>query len=303
MCLQRDPDHPIKRGTPNEAPMADIATSDPTLTEYPYAKPDKRPHLDWHAVFAGAVVATAISFVLHTFGAALGFSITSPFPGRGVSGQSVAIAVALWTIWVTASAFMAGGYLTGRIRRRAFNASEHESDVRDAVHGATVWGVGTLLGALVALTVALGAAWVGGNAAANAGDREASMDYAIASLISPTTAITPPASESDRAALRALMARSLMDSNFAEEDRARAAAITARSAGLSEIEARARVDASVQELREAADTARITGVLAAFVLASALLIGAAAACWGAGLGGRHRDGQIILKGWFRHRRI
>lgn len=276
--------------------MTDITSTETVLIK---AKPDKRPHVDWQAVFAGAFVATAISFVLHTFGAALGFSITTPFPGRGVSGQTVAIVIAIWTIWVTATAFMAGGYVTGRLRRRAFNASEHESDVRDAMHGATVWAVGTVLGAHIAFFTALGAAAVGGNAAANADD--ARIDYAIAALTSPGSATTMATSESDRAALRSVLTHGMAGKDFAEQDRARAAAITARSAGISDMEARARVDMSVQELREAANEARITGVLAAFVLAAALLIGAAAACLGAGLGGRHRDEERQFTGWFRRR--
>ena len=42
---------------------------------------------------------------------------------------------------------MCGGYLTGRLRRRVHDASEHESDVRDGAHGLVVWG-----GALIITT-------------------------------------------------------------------------------------------------------------------------------------------------------
>src|SRR5687768_5399427 len=39
---------------------------------------DNARYVDWTAIFAGAVLASAISFVLFTFGAGLGLSLTSP---------------------------------------------------------------------------------------------------------------------------------------------------------------------------------------------------------------------------------
>lgn len=44
---------------------------------------------------------------------------------------------------------MAGGYLTGRLRRRNYDATEKESDIRDGSHGLTVWALGVLIGAVV----------------------------------------------------------------------------------------------------------------------------------------------------------
>jgi hypothetical protein len=112
---------------------------------------DAVPHIDWSAVIGGAIFAAAISFVLLTFGSAIGLSVTSPYHGSGVSLVGFAIGAALWFIWVEVSSFMAGGYLAGRMRRRALDASEHESDVRDGTHGLLVWALGTLLGAFLAI--------------------------------------------------------------------------------------------------------------------------------------------------------
>ena len=109
---------------------------------------DARSHLDWPAVIAGAVVVSAISLVLITFGSAIGLSLTSPFDNSGMSAVGLAIALGLWLVWVQISSFMAGGYVTGRMRRRAYDASEHESDVRDGMHGLGMWGMGVLIGAL-----------------------------------------------------------------------------------------------------------------------------------------------------------
>ena len=42
-------------------------------------------YVDWPAIVAGAVIASAISFVLFAFGTAVGLSITSPYPSESVS--------------------------------------------------------------------------------------------------------------------------------------------------------------------------------------------------------------------------
>ena len=48
--------------------------------------------VEWGSVLAGAVLAAAISFVLLTFGAAIGLSATSPWPNSGASaGFGVAL--------------------------------------------------------------------------------------------------------------------------------------------------------------------------------------------------------------------
>src|SRR5665647_3461484 len=49
--------------------MVDVSTSSPTGTSY----------VEWGAVFAGALAASAISFVLLTAGASLGLSLVSPY--------------------------------------------------------------------------------------------------------------------------------------------------------------------------------------------------------------------------------
>jgi hypothetical protein len=109
-----------------------------------------RPYVDWPAIIAGAILASAISFVLFTFGTGIGLSLTSPYPGESVSPTAFAVILGLWVLWVATSSFIAGGYLTGRLRRRIGDASEHEVDVRDAAHGLLVWALSALIGAMLA---------------------------------------------------------------------------------------------------------------------------------------------------------
>ena len=122
-----------------------------------------RSYVDWPAIIAGAILASAISFVLFTFGTGIGLSLTSPYPGESVSPTAFAIVLGLWVLWVSVSSFIAGAYLTGRLRRRIGDASEHEVEVRDAAHGLLVWAVSALIGAVLA-------AWVTGLTASKTAD-------------------------------------------------------------------------------------------------------------------------------------
>jgi hypothetical protein len=87
---------------------------------------DSRPYVDWAAIIAGAILASAIAFVLLTFGSGIGLSLTSPFKGEGLAATALAVAIALWVLWVEISSFIAGAYLAGRLRRRIADATEHE---------------------------------------------------------------------------------------------------------------------------------------------------------------------------------
>ena len=60
--------------------------------------------VDWPAVIAGAVLATAISFVLFTFGAGLGLSITSPYPGRKESRLPHSLSLSRFGSWLCENA-------------------------------------------------------------------------------------------------------------------------------------------------------------------------------------------------------
>ncbi|MCK9909322.1 hypothetical protein MXD81_09285, partial [Microbacteriaceae bacterium K1510] len=50
-------------------------------------------YVEWGAVFAGAITASAISFVLLTAGAALGLSLISPYGGESYSKTAATLAV------------------------------------------------------------------------------------------------------------------------------------------------------------------------------------------------------------------
>jgi hypothetical protein len=130
-----------------------MATVSPSPVVDVEVKGGDRPYVDWPAIIAGAVLASAISFVLFTFGTGIGLSLTSPYPGESISPTAFAIILGLWVLWVSTSSFIAGAYLTGRLRRRIGDASEHEVEVRDAAHGVLVWALSALIGAMLAAWV------------------------------------------------------------------------------------------------------------------------------------------------------
>ena len=79
------------------------------------------------------------------------------------------------------------------------------------------------------------------------------------------------------------------------------ASLVSQRTGLPQAEAEKRVDeaftelkAAEQKARDAADKARKATLIAGFLAAATMAIGAAAACAGAALGARHRDERTLV---------
>lgn len=114
------------------------------------------PYVDWAAIIAGAIVATAIAVVFAGFGAALGLSALSAQEGEG-SGRWSLILTGLWALITVLASYGAGGYVAGRMRRAADGVPASEAATRDSMHGMIVWGLGVLLGAWIASSAVQGA--------------------------------------------------------------------------------------------------------------------------------------------------
>lgn len=84
---------PPRRITPG---MTETATADSS-------------YMQWGAKIAGSVLMLAFSFLLISFGASLGLSLTSPYRGDGVSGAWLVVVAGIWFAWVMVSGFAAGG--------------------------------------------------------------------------------------------------------------------------------------------------------------------------------------------------
>jgi hypothetical protein len=238
-------------------------------------------YVDWGAILAGAVFAAAVSSLFLSFGAAVGLSLTAVTGASRASVIGLAVAAALWLLWVQVSSFIGGGYVAGRLRRRIGDAKQHEVEMRDGTHGLVVWALGVLIATM--LTGWLAASGVTTLASST------STDYYVDQLTrsdAPATAANPGASNAE---LARILTMSAMARTTAEADTAYAVRQIAARTGLSETDAQARFETVVTSLRSQADTARRYGILIAFLTATSLLIGAVAAWWAACAGGRHRD--------------
>jgi hypothetical protein len=275
--------------------MAEIASGSPTVGI------ETRPsYLEWGPILAGAVTAAALSFVMLTFGAALGLTSMSPWPHSGFSAKTVATLAVFWVLAQQIGAFLAGGYIAGRMRTR-WDSSKDETDFRDGLHGLLVWAVGICLGAALlfsaaggaARTTTISAAGAAGAAATTGADPTA---YFVDVMIRPqgsTQARTEGASPEQRAEVGRIMTRSLVTGALSANDKSYLSAVVAQRTGLPQAEAEKRVTDTVAEFekvtRETADKGRRAAVLAAFATAASLVISLAAAWWAALRGGHHRD--------------
>jgi hypothetical protein len=298
--------------------------TDVIVTAAPAAKVDNSSYVDWPAIIAGIVLASAISLVLLSFGSAIGLSFVNFHAGPDVPLIWIAIAAASWLLWVEVSSFMAGAYLTGRLRRRHYDATEDEADVRDGAHGLLVWAGALVIGGLIAVggisaaanAVGAAASTLTNAAATVADDAGNPLDpnvYFVDQLFRPsaTAAAIPPAADSTavRAEAGRILAQGAIAGSVSDPDKAYLAQVIASNTGLTADEANARVTevlANVDKVKAdavaAAETARKAGVIGAFLTAAALLVGAVGAFWAAQMGGNHRDQGTAFRAVFRRAR-
>jgi hypothetical protein len=261
-------------------------------------------YVDWAAVLAGALIACAIFVLLTTFGSAIGLTLTSPYPGSGFSGKVATWVTGIWEIWVAVSAFAVGGYFAGRLRHRVFDATEHESDVRDSAHGLVVWAIAALLGTWIVTMTArdLAHSVNGGEGdrtpiAGKADPARYAADVMLRTDRAPPNGYDEPLHKE----VATVLAAYASGVDLTQEDALYLTRVTQAHSGVSQADAEPRVRRAVQQVRENANTARRTGVMVAFLTAVSLALGAAAAWSAAGLGGRHRDEGIDASDMFRWR--
>jgi hypothetical protein len=268
--------------------------------------------VEWGAVFAGALTAAALSFVLLTFGAAIGLSMVSPWPASGVSARTFSALAVFWTVAQQIGAFLAGGYIAGRMRARWAELNADEIEFRDGMHGALVWALGIVIGAMLIFTAAGAATRVATEAVTKAASVAAlnadPLAYYTDALLRPgsarpatgpavqTAGRVEPIAPETKAELTRIVSRSIANGSLADADKTYLAAVVAQRTGLPQAEAEKRVTDTYAEanraVRDAANKARRTAVLGGLVTGISLLISLAAAWWAAQRGGHHRDNQV-----------
>lgn len=280
--------------------------------------------VDWGAILGGVAVATAIVFVMAAFGSGIGLSLASPY--EGASPMTHAIALALWVLWVTVASYAAGGYVCGRLRRRNIDMPREEAEVRDGAHGLVVWATSMLI-----IAFATGSSLYNiGKAGVDAATQQAQkagltnpVDYRVDTLMRGdgemrmgatgggagrfAAAPAPAANSAEtRQIVSRIVARGQTSGELSPQDRTYLQNVLSSGTGASQQDARNRVDALAQQIKddnakakETADKARKAGILASFVAAAAMLLAAASAWGGATAGGRHRDENMGLSAMMR----
>jgi hypothetical protein len=264
----------------------------------------------WSAIFAGAVVAIAVSVVLFALGSGLGFAAVSPWQGQGVGATTFAVTTAIWFIVVQWLSSAVGGYIAGRLRTRWLGTHVHEVFFRDTAHGFLTWALATVL--VAALVVASVTSTVGSGvraasavaaaaAQADNGSGTPAYAYGMDRLFRPadpaTASARTPAGSDARAEVGHVVAQALTgDGNVPEADRTYLASLVAARTGVSGDEAQRRVTDFIttatqarDQVKAAADSARKVAAKTAIFAALAMAIGAFIACLTAVIGGRLRD--------------
>ncbi|WP_095082957.1 hypothetical protein [Mesorhizobium sophorae] len=284
------------------------------------------PAVSWGPIIAGAFAASTLTLILMLLGSGLGLTIVSPWSGSGASVTTFAVSTAIWLIVVQWLSSGVGGYLAGRLRTKWVGIHTDEVYFRDTAHGFLAWALATLLVVGVlgsALSTALGSgvqavstvasgAVMGASAGASAGgaSTDNATSYLVDSLFRPADAgkLAVANPDSNAAAVgqasRILIAGAAAGEISADDKTYLSQLVVART-GLSEADAKARVDALVAKVedakvkaKQAADTARKGSATFALLGALSLAIGAFIASAAAALGGRQRDDEeaVFLTG-------
>jgi hypothetical protein len=250
--------------------------------------------ISWPAILGGALAAASLSLILLAFGSGFGLASVSPWSNSGVSATTFSIMTGIWLIVVQWASSGLGGYLAGRLRTKWVGVHTHEVFFRDTANGFLAWAVAAVLGA-VALATAVasllsgGANVAGSITSANEGMSAASpATYYVDSLFRadhPNSAMD----QTVRTEATAIWLTGMRHGTVPDTDKIYLARLTVARTGLSEADARKRVDDVIAKAKADADAARKAGAYVSIFTGLSMLIGAFIAAAAAALGGQHRD--------------
>ncbi|MFC7421183.1 hypothetical protein ACFQNF_15075 [Iodobacter arcticus] len=264
----------------------------------------------WGAVFAGAAVAAALSFILLILGVGLGLSSISPY---SYSASPMGLPTIAWLMFMQLAASGIGGYIAGRLRVKWAGVHRDEVHFRDTAHGLLAWALATLVtvavlagGARAVLSSAIEAGVSAPSLATHSqsmgrsdlGQSLYSSEYFAGVMLRSNAAAPVP--DSLRAEVGALLMSGVMSGGISSEDRAYLGQLIAKRSGLGQVDAERRVDeiyvraakASAEATAKSkamAETARKAAAHSALWMFVALLLGAFIASFSATFGGRARD--------------
>jgi hypothetical protein len=250
--------------------------------------------VSWAAVLAGAAASLALTLLLLSFGAGMGFAVVSPWGNSGVSATTFKIATGLYFVVMAMISSAIGGYLAGRLRTKWVGVQTTEVQFRDTAHGFLAWAVASVLGAALLaspasslLGNALGGAAQATASAANSGPMEGYID----TLLRPNDPSAQTQQSDPRPEMVRLFTTDLRSGHdFSAADKTYVAKVVAARTGLSQADAEKRVNDVVAQAKSDLDSARKAAMQTAIWLTLSLFIGAFCATLAAMEGGGLRDG-------------
>ena len=255
--------------------------------------------LQWTPVVAGALTATAISSILVTFAATVGLGVSSAAPTWRDASVALWLLSGIYLILQALISFGCGGYIAGRTQAPIAGGEVDDVERRDGLHGVAAWALAVVIGVLLTAFVAMVANRPTTLTAPTSTTEPTVISYEIDHLFRatrrpPNIDLTPTRAEAGR-----ILLTSSSHSGVSSDDRAYLIQLVTATTGLAGPDAERRVDTVIAEARTAISRTRVSTIILAFSVATALLLGAVAGWAGAEAGGRHRDGTP-LPDWMNH---
>ena len=257
---------------------------------------DRGPrYLQWSPILLGAFAATALSFVLVTFGASVGLGVTSASPTWRDASAALWILSGIYLILQAILSFGLGGYIAGRVRTSLAPGAVEQTEQADGLHGLAVWALAVVMGAILATL--LGAATLSRSPAAASSSRTSAAEPLLSYELDRLYRAGRRAPNIDLTSERAEAGRILLTASshdgMSADDRTYLIQQVAGATGLAGLDAERRVDNVIANAKTAIARSRRSTIILAFSVATAVLLGAIAAWAAACAGGRHRDGAPL----------
>ena len=254
--------------------------------------------LSWGPIVGGALVAATSFFIATAFATAIGLAVSSASPTWRDASVGLAVLSGTWILLTAVGSFALGGYIAGRCRR-TWRGTADDVHFRDGVHGLVVWGLGGIVGVMLAFASAAALPHTE-TTASPASAEPAFLTYEIDRLFrsdaKPGTADQEARAEGGR-----VLQRGVGRKELSSDDREYLTRLVISRTGLPPTDAGQRVNQVIAEAKTAASQARKSAIIIGFTLAAALVAAAAAAWSGSIAGGRHRDDNVTPSLYFRRR--
>jgi hypothetical protein len=261
---------------------------------------DTALNIQWSAIIAGAIGASALAFVLHTFAGAIGLSVSSTAPTWRDTSWALVLLSGLYLVLMALASYGFGAYLAARLRAPVA-AGPEDTEFRDGMHGLIVWALATLVTAVIAIAAVqavprLAAPSGASTAPSTSVAGENIVAYDLDRLFRSDR--RPQGLEGNMNYIRAEAARILLTASshrgMQADDRAYLVRLVSAVTGLAPPDSERRVADAITRANESIRRARAVAVIFGFMVGAAALLGAVAAWFAACAAGRQRDGRETL---------